>query len=350
MRRETPFYTVFDTLGDRANNLPGDEKLSDRQATTPITATSSLTTRPNFLIIGAAKSGTTALWHYFRQHPQIYMSPRKHTRFFAYEVEDPGFRGPGCENPSLHYTMPYAVADIRAYHALFAGATSETAIGEASHSYLYGPRAAERIQEYAPEMKLVAVLRNPAERAFSHYRQLIRDGREPLDDFVRALEEEDARICDQWWPDFHYVQVGLYHAQLERYFERFQRDQIKVYLYEDLNSDPSDVLRDVFRFLDIDEGFVPEATVRYNASGIPKNEALHLLLQKLRRIRPVVERFVPQKQYGRLLRIGSNLHNRNLASPQLSPQVRKRVTNEYFREDILKLQDLIQRDLSAWLE
>jgi hypothetical protein len=320
--------------------------LSDSQATASI----NLTTRPNFLIIGAAKSGTTALWHYLRQHPQIYVSPRKHTRFFAFEVEDPDFCGPGSENPSLHYTMPYAVADLDAYHALFAGATSETAIGEASHSYLYESRASERIREYEPDMKLVAILRNPTERAFSHYRQMIRDGREPLDDFVRALEEEEARLRDHWWPDFHYVQVGLYHAQLEHYFERFPRDQIKVYLYEDLNSDPMSMLRDVFRFLGVDDAFVPEATARYNASGVPKNEALHLLLQRLRRIRPVVERFVPKRQYGRLLRIGSNLHNWNLTKSQLSPKVRKRVTDEYFREDILKLQRLIGRDLSAWLE
>jgi len=332
-------------LADRANDLPGDEKLSDSRAT----ATTTTLTRPNFLIIGAAKSGTTALWHYLRQHSQIYMSPRKHTRFFAFEVEDPGFRGPGTEDPSLHYTMPYAIADISAYHALFAGATSETAIGEASHSYLYGLRAAERIQEYAPDMKLIAVLRDPAERAFSHYRQMIRDGREPLDDFVRALDEEEARIHDHWWPDFHYVQVGLYHAQLERYFERFGREQIKVYLYEEFTSDPLGVLRDVFRFLGVNDGFVPEAAVRYNASGVPKNKGLHAFLQKLRLVRPFVERLLPEEHTRRLLRVGSGLHNRNLTKPRLSPELRARVTDAYFRDDILKLQGLIQRDLSSWL-
>lgn len=319
-----------------------------REVRTAVSDTSSKT--PNFLIIGAAKSGTTALWHYLRQHPQIYMSPRKHTRFFAYEVEDPGFRGPGSENPSLHYTVPYAIADADSYHALFAGVTGETAIGEASHSYLYGPRAAERIRDYAPDMKLIAILRNPAERAFSHYRQMIRDGREPIDDFVRALEQEEARIKDHWWPDFHYVQVGLYHEQLERYFERFERDYLKVYLYEDLKADPSGVLRDIFRFLGVNHGFVPNANIRYNASGVPKSESLHLLLQKLRQIRPVVERLVPESQYAHLLRIGSNLHNRNLTKPRLHPEVRKRVTDMYFREEILKLQHLMRRDLSTWLE
>jgi len=346
MRREITFSIVFDMSADRADDLPGDEKLSDSEAM----VTTTTVTRPNFLVIGAAKSGTTALWHYLRQHSQIYMSPRKHTRFFAFEAEDPGFRGPGSENPSLHYTMPYAIADVGAYHTLFAGTMSETAIGEASHSYLYMPRAAGRIREYVPDMKLIAVLRHPAERAYSHYRQMIRDEREPLDDFVRALAEEKARIRENWWPDFHYVQVGLYYAQLERYFERFRREQIKVYLYEEFISNPCVVLRDIFRFLGVDDGFVPERTIKYNASGIPKNKGLHAFLQKLRLARPVVERLLPEEQTLRLLRVGSGLHNRNLTKPRLSPKLRARITDAYFRDDILKLQELIQRDLSSWLE
>ncbi len=324
-----------------------DEKSRNSRAAAfdDLVTSDNLVTRPNFLVIGAAKSGTTALWHSLKQQPQIYMSPRKHTRFFAFEVEDPGFRGPSPRNPSL----PYAITDIDAYHALFGGATEETAIGEASHSYLYRPGAAGRIHEYALSMKLIAILRQPAERAYSHYGQMIRDGREPLDDFVQALEAEEARIRDHWWPDFHYVQIGLYHAQLKRYFDLFERDRIKVYLYEEFGSDPSKVLRDIFRFLDVDDMIVPETIIRYNASGTPKNRVLHTLLQKSRRVRPLVERLLTEEQTRRVLRVGSSLHNRNLAKPRLSPELRARVTDAYFRDDISKLQDLLQRDLSAWL-
>jgi hypothetical protein len=197
------------------------------------------------------------------------MSPRKHTRYFAFDTESPGFSGPGPKNPSV----PYAVANIEDYHALFDGVTNETAIGEASHSYLYSPEAPGRIREYAPDMKFVAILRNPAERAFSHYRQMVRDGREVITDFERALEAEETRIRDYWWPDFHYVQIGLYHAQLRRYYDLFERDQIKIFLYEDWNSNPFGVMRDIFEFLGVNDSFVPEMTVRYNASGIPRNRA-----------------------------------------------------------------------------
>lgn len=312
----------------------------------PATSASLTTKRPNFLIIGAAKSGTTALWHYLRSHPQIYMSPRKHTRFFAFEDENPSFRGPRPENESV----PYAVTDVEAYHALFDGVTDEIAIGEASHSYLYRREASERIQRYAPSMKLIAVLRHPAERAYSHYRQMIRDGREPLDDFTRALEAEEARVCANWWPDFHYVRIGLYHAQLQRYLRLFEREQIKVYLYEDFSTNPYDVLRDIYRFLEVDEVSVPQVDLRYNASGVPKSKTLHWSLQKLRLVRPVVERLIPEEQNRQVLRIGSVLHNWNLTKPLLSPEVRRRVITDYFREDILKLQRLLERDLSAWLE
>lgn len=306
---------------------------------------------PNFLIIGAAKSGTTALWHYLRQHPEVFMTSTKHTRFFAFE-EEPRFCGPPPRSRGpvgTNSSVPYAVTDLDAYHALFREAKEETAVGEASHSYMYQPGAAERIHAYKADMKLVAILRQPAERAFSHFRQMVRDGREPIDDFLRALDEEDARVRERWWPDFHYGRIGLYGAQLERYFELFARDRIRAYLYEDLNGDPAGVLRDVFRFLGVDEGFSPDASARYNASGVPKNAALHLILQKLRMTRPLAKRLLPEESYRSLLRLGSDLHNQNLTKPRLAPEVRAEVTEKYFRGDISKLEGLIGRDLSAWL-
>jgi hypothetical protein len=299
------------------------------------------------MIIGAAKSGTTALWHYLKQHPHVFMSPKKHTRFFSFDVANPIFSGPGPINDQF---ISYAIADIDTYHSLFDGVTKEKAVGEASHSYLYRPEAPGRILEYAPDVKLIAILRNPTERAFSHYSQMVRDGREPVSDFLDALTAEEGRIRDNWWPDFHYVQVGLYHAQLRRYFDLFKRDQIKVYLYEDFKGAPQVVLRDIFQFLGVDDTFVPEAAIKYNSSGLPKNMLMHASLQQLRRARPIVRRLVPEAHYRYLLRVGGNLHNRNLSKPRLTPEVRTRVTQEYFRDDIVSLERLLQRDLSAWLK
>jgi hypothetical protein len=312
-----------------------------RKASAPPTSA----TAPNFFVIGAAKSGTSAIWHHLREHPQIYMSPRKQTRFFAFEVEDSDFRGPAPINPQ----RPYAFTDLETYHALFDGVEDEVAIGEASWTYLYAPEAPRRIRGYAPAAKLIAILRNPADRAYSHFRQNIQAGREPLADFARALEQEEARVRDNWWPEFHYVQMGYYASQLARYYDAFERDQIKIYLYEDLSENPYGLLRDAFAFLGVDETFTPEAIIRSNPSGAPKSKGLYSLFRQAELAMPVVERVIPREKLKPIVRLGRNLDNRNITHLHLTPEERMRVVDEYFREDVLRLQDLIQRDLGAWL-
>jgi hypothetical protein len=298
---------------------------------------------PNFFIIGAAKAGTTSTWRQLEQHPEIYMHPKKQLNFFALEGENRDFRGPGPRDSTLH-----SVTTVEAYRKQFGGVSTETAVGEASNLYLYNPRAAGRIRHYAPDARLIAVLRHPADRAYSRFLHLVREGREPLTDFGRALDEEEKRIRDRWWPDFHYLHMGLYYAQLRRYLDVFPRNQIKIYLQEDLRSDPYGVLRDMFGFLGVDETFMPDTSVKYNVSGVPKSRLLHQLLQRSRSVRPFVERFLPEKQRQRILRVASNIHNRNLTKPELPPEVRGRLIEGY-REDTLKLQELIGRDLTAWL-
>jgi len=96
-------------------------------------------TLPNFFVIGAGKSGTTSLWRYLEQHPEVYMSPIKEPKFFAFEGGVPDFRGP---------KTPWAVTDLEAYRALFAGVSEEKALGEASAYYLYTEEAPERIRHH----------------------------------------------------------------------------------------------------------------------------------------------------------------------------------------------------------
>jgi hypothetical protein len=172
----------------------------------------------------------------------------------------------------------------------------------------------------------------------------VRDDREPITDFARALEAEDERIRNNW-AFGRYASRGFYHAQLKRYFDVFDRNQIKVYLYEDLSADPVSILQDAFEFLGVDEAFAPDVSVKPNVSGIPQNKALHILLTRQQRIKAVLKPRLPAK----LLRFASDLRDKNLAKPQLSPEVRGQLI-EMYREDILRLQDLIDRDLSRWLE
>lgn len=300
-------------------------------------------TMPNFLIIGTQKAGTTALYYYLKQHPQIYMSSLKEPHFFALEGQKLDFRGPH-EQEEIN---SISVTDIEAYRALFQGVLDETAIGEASAMYLYSSKAPERIHHYIPDAKLIAILRDPAKRAYSSFSQMTRDGRESLTSFAQALQEEEKRIRHHWVPIYYYQQMGFYYTQLKRYFDTFGQDQIRVYLYEDLNTKPGSVLQDIFRFLGVDHTFAPDTSLRHNVSGIPKNKVLHTFLGNQYPIKSLFKPLIPERLRQRLV---VSLQNLNLEkSPSLSPELRKQLVNVY-REDILKLQDLIQRDLSEWLD
>src|SRR5688572_7713518 len=127
---------------------------------------------PNFLIIGAAKAGTTSLYSYLNQHPQIFMSPVKEPNFFALEGEKLNFRGPG----DAQVINRYSITQLESYRAHFKGITQETCIGEASTLYLDHPKAVERIQHYTPKARLITILRDPVERAFSNFLHAVRDG------------------------------------------------------------------------------------------------------------------------------------------------------------------------------
>jgi hypothetical protein len=304
---------------------------------------------PNFLIVGAAKSGTTALYEYLKQHPQVFMSFNKEPHFFAFEGKRPDFQGPGDQE--LYDDI--GVSDIEVYRALFRGVAKETAIGEASVYYLYLPRARERIQHYVPDVKIIAILRDPAERAYSNFLHMIRDRKEPLSDFARALQAEEDRIQNNWGPLWHYRQVGFYYEQLKRYYEVFDREQIRVYLYEDLNDNPTTTLKDAYTFLGVDNTFASDVSVRHNVSGVPKNNhwhALHKFLLEPHPVKAIFKPFLPVKLRRALPhRLVNTLRNRNLDKPPFPVEVRRYLT-EVYSDDILKLQELIQRDLSKWLQ
>ena len=298
-------------------------------------------TMPNFLIIGAAKAGTTALYHYLQQHPQIYMSPHKEPRFFALEGESIDFQGPGDK------TRFRFVTDMDSYRTLFDGVSDEIAIGEASPWYLYVPQAGERIKHHLPDVKLIAILREPVARAYSNFIHALREGLEPLKDFTRAMEAEAERINNNWSYRWHYKQKGFYYGQIKHYLNLFEQEQLKIYLYEDFISDPASLLEDIFRFLEVDDTFVPDLSRKHNVSGIPRNVFLDRFLIRDTRPKRVLNRLIPSKRLRQPLK--NKLMKLNLRpKPPLEPEAKERFKQEY-REDILKLQELIQRDLSKWL-
>jgi hypothetical protein len=287
---------------------------------------------PNFFLIGAMKSGTTALSIALAQHPQVFVPSIKEPNFFAIEGERVGGRDPS-EGVSLRSSMNNR-AD---YDALFREVGGELAIGEASHLYLSSERAAQRIHQNFPDAKLIAILRNPAERAYSHYLFDVQKGHRDPHAIAQELREDKAK-------DSHYLQKGFYFAQLCRYYELFCREQIRVYLYDDFVSDPQGVMEDLYVFLGVESGFVPDTSDRPNASGVPRFRALNKMLTKSNPIKNAIEPILPS----RARKFAVWLKNKNLSKPQLPEELRERLVGIY-KEDVRGLQELLQRDLSSWL-
>jgi hypothetical protein len=301
-------------------------------------------TLPNFLVIGAAKSGTSSLYSYLGQHPDVYTSPIKGPCFFAFEEgEKVTVNGPGDQEVFNRHI----ITDLSKYRSLFDGVKKEKRYGEASVLYLYSPTAPVRIKRYIPDVKLVAILRNPVDRAFSSFSHLRRDGREVLEDFAGALKAEEARVNAQWQHLWHYTRLGFYHSQLSRYFEHFHPSQIAVYTYDEFRADPLKVVRELFSFLGLDDSFVPSVSVWHNVSGDPKLRSLHSFLMKPNALKKIVKPFLPMSMR-RNWRAQALKWNTATGKSRLSAADRKYLV-ELYREDILKLQKLINRDLTHWL-
>ncbi len=297
-------------------------------------------TLPNFLVIGAGKSGTTALHRYLKQHPDIFMSSPKELRFFPFEGRRPDFSGPGDKAD-----IETIVKTLEDYQAHFSEGAHFPARGESSPLYMYYPRSAERIRHYVPDVKLIAILRHPADRAYSQYLMKRRDGIERLK-FGDALAAEERRIADGWSHHWHYRRRGFYAAQLRLYFDLFKREQLRVYLYEDYVADPVGLMQDIFRFLGVDDSFVPDMSVRHNESKIARVRALQPFLTEPRAAKNLLKSFIPER-WSR--RVGDRLRRHNITKPPLPETTRRRLT-EVYRDDIDELQGILGRDLSHWLK
>lgn len=198
--------------------------------------------RINFIIIGTQKSGTTALYQSMKLHPEVCMGTPKEVHFF--------------DNDEL-YSRPSV--DYAAYHTHFQPVSPDQLLGEATPAYLYWNPCAERIHAYHPGIKLIMILRNPIERAYSHWNMSVHRGVEPLS-FMEALLQEKARLAGspggQNKP-YSYTDRGFYTRQIERYFARFPRNNLLILKYDDVVNDYIKSFQRVCQFLSIDGLFMP---------------------------------------------------------------------------------------------
>ena len=303
--------------------------------------------RPTFLIAGVPKSGTTSLYHYLSQHPQIFMSPIKEPTFFAAAdlLHNETFRrrqarerdqllaylaGPQEPGAQLYVT------GWEEYLQLFRNASHQVAIGEASGGYFWLPSAAAAIRARLPDARLVFILRDPAERLFSWYVLSLRD--HPGRTFRAWFEHEETRT--DWWSA---ADGGRYATHLERFLKLFPRSQLRIHLYDDYRRDTAAVLRDVLEFVGVDASCPIDTTQRHNETVVPRFPRLHRLKTLLFGDHSP-GRWVPSGLRRTLRRV----YHHGRGSFMLAPEDRRMVI-EYYREEIRRTADLIGRDLSGWL-
>lgn len=270
---------------------------------------------PNFLIIGAARAGTTALHRYLAPHPDVFLARPKELHFF-----------------DNHFAKG---ADW--YRDRFEGVGGQRAVGEASPSYMYSSETMQRMASLLPEARLVAILRHPVDRAYSHYWMNRWQGRETLS-FTDAVAAEPGRLQsgDSLARRFAYLDRGRYHRQLLEVCRRYPRHQLLVLLFDDLRDSPLPTYQELCRFLDIDDSYFPDTLgAAVNSATALRSVALWRLSRRLP---------TSMSGVGRTIR---RLNEHHVPYPPLPEALRQELLAGY-EQDNAALAEWLGRDLSPW--
>jgi hypothetical protein len=299
---------------------------------------------PNFFVVGASRAGTTSLWHYLKQHPDVYLPA------------DPLSKEPShfCD---LTPVWARKYRDFDAYLGLFDKVVDERAIGDASTTYLPSPESAGRIRERYPDAKIIIMLRNPADRAYSLYSLLCQLGFEWITPFERALTHEEARCQSEefkhdnpfWFYAYQYFRSGLYAEQVERYLTAFSAERVKIIRFEAFRKWPVEITQDVYGFIGVDPAFRPTIAV-HNRGSFPFSVRLQRAIVRRWTTHPLKGAECKPSLLGRGLRRAAkgNLLLGRLRPRRFNPSTRQDLLRRY-EQDIRSTGALIGRDLDAWI-
>ncbi len=295
--------------------------------------------RPNLFLVGAPKSGTTTLHHWLHRHPDVFMSNNKEPRFFCNFPIDAAY------TPNRDGFIFNLVTEQAAYSALFADANDEKWIGESSTDYLWVDDTPENIFSATrdiEDVKIIAVLRNPVDRAFSEHSALIRDGLENLN-FLASLDAEEKRYSENWLPLFFHQRRGLYASSLATYINTFGKESVGVFLFDDMVSSPATFLESVCEFLDISP--INESMgATFNRSGVPRSRFVQAIESNNGLVKAAFQA-ITTRGFRTKLKLG--IQKINLQKLHIT-QLEREIAYEKFEIDILETEKLIGRNLSAW--
>ena len=292
--------------------------------------------KPNFLIVGASKCGTTALYYYLKQHPEISFPTLKEPKYFSSVNENFPHKGIGDTSVDK-----FAIKKFPEYQDLFKGIENKR-VGEASpDTIFFHDKTAPLIKKKLGDIPIIIILRNPIKRAFSAYMYLKRDSREVLT-FREGVDAEENRLKENWDFIWGYKKCGLYYEQVKTFLTTFTN--VKIVFQEELKADTDKILKEVYSFLDVDEKFVTDTSVKHNESGVPNNFISKFLLSRNNIISTIIREILKKMIPRRILEKGasSSLKKIDILEEDIL------FLKPYFHNDICNLEQLINKNLSKW--
>ena len=311
--------------------------------------------KPNFFIVGAAKSGTTSLYNYLDQHPDVYMSPIKEPHYFSKDIKMSDFNeeykkrvefdiSSYLSKDKLEKKHILHIENLDDYLQLFRENNNEKCLGEVSNGYLFSKVAAQEIYDFNPNAKIIIILRNPIERAFSHWIMGIQLGIVKNKSFFEQTKNDYSHSKKGWGQSHLFIELGLYYEQIKRYFDVFPSENIKVFIFDDLKNNSKNVKNELFDFLNIGKLESIDFTKKYNVTRLPKNKLISMITNN---------RFIKNSLRGiltenRKIFLKNMLYSKD-SIPILTNNDRHKLL-PYFINDIKKLEKLLERKLDSWYE
>lgn len=291
---------------------------------------------PDFFIVGAPKCGTTALYAYLRQHPDLFMPFHKEPLYFGSDL-----------------TRRYGAMSEADYLSLFRAARPDQLVGEASAWYLYSTRAAEEIHHASPHARVIVMLRNPVDVMYAQHSQLLFSEQEDIPDFAEALIAEPDRVQGRRLPpgpirpeNLFYGRMVRFSEQLQRYVEVFGWDRIHLIIHDDMRRDVAGEYRRVLDFLGVDPTFTPEFRFANENKSVRRRWIQRLIWDPplLRALIPALRRYpIVHALRSRLLELNSRRQQRALMDPHLRDRLERELAPE-----VAELGRMLGRDLSGW--
>jgi hypothetical protein len=299
---------------------------------------------PDFLVIGAPKAGTTALHAALAGHPELFMSPVKEPKFFLTAGPPPRRGGPGDVQ-----TYREHVWRREDYEALFDAAPPGALRGESTPFYLYDRQAQQRIRAQIPGAKMIAVLRDPVERAHSNWTHLWSAGLDPIGDFPAACAAEDRRVAAGWAHFWHYTRLGRYGEQLDHLFTVFPREQVFVLRYRDLVDTPAQTLDAICAFLGVRPGIIMQVP-RENVTAHPDRSPSHRAISRVLRATAAAGRHLPGTASAALTQPLERFLQRGARPRQPLTWEQRQQVLAYVEDDIRLLEKVTEADFSDWVQ